>query len=43
MVYLKSRENVTMSDEDMGNEEGYFLCEAEQKRDLKKVCACVII
>ncbi len=33
MVYLKSREraleNVSVFDEDTGNEEGYFLCEAE--------------
>lgn len=26
VVYLKSREDVTMSDEDTGNEEGYYLC-----------------
>lgn len=45
MVYLKSRENVTMSDEDTVNEERYFLWDTEQKGDLKvikkKVCVCV--
>ncbi len=40
MVYLKSRKSVgecySVFDEDTGNEEGHFLCEAEQKRETKK-------
>lgn len=45
VVYLKSSEDVTMSDEDTGNEEGYYLCEAEQYKDRgrekpKGVCVC---
>lgn len=52
VVYLKSREDVTMSDEDTGNEEGYYVCEAEQYKDTGRekpkgecvsVCVLVII
>lgn len=37
-----------MSDEDTGNEEGYYLCEAEQYKDRgrekpKGVCVCVLV